>query len=1663
MLSPKQKEPTQEDLEQKEATDVQNITPVAFKQEPVPFTGTIRNNTFTSEIPTAKYNPAIETEFAQMGGHNTFKEAQEALKIDTENKRVDAVNSIIWQPIADKESIKSTVKKLLNAPLPNKTDGEAVAETIKTTHPKKVHKKLGEDIDIAVNKKFETDSVLKNLDEPEDSYTEFMTRPDKGAVEAATLVAKNNPTALAKINKEKDNYSYSDFFGTLKDESLDTLKYVNPLGGEDPKGQETKLWDTTKRLVSGDLSYSEIDSYMESNYGEDWEGRWAAFLAKEVAIDAAILGLALSPLSPVAAYLKVARTASLPARFASAVGRAVTVGTIGGAAQAGQNMLLDRQEDFFSERTAYEMGGRVVGFGAGEALGRVASAGASALGRGVSNLTGKTKREALAAAAKAQGVKPLSKTALSKITSKYRFEGSPTRAIVMYSLQDKVKNYNKFINSTTEKILARKDLQAQGMGREIRSSLSDLLGIERGALDNIEVTAMLPDITKLGAKFDNFVGNKSVWQNQNAINQGMGTRLYGMVKGQYENMSKDYELYLGDAGVTLRREDVGIAKSSGTLIGKGFKKARIAEPVVAAFQSATNYLTARNFSTKVGKGLQKMYREAVSGLNKKELKILDQVLKEGNTNHTVYAPNMLSPSVEMTPTLWKAYAQMRFALDTGYELLDKAKLNTFKGFLKDIQYNKVFNTSNGYVQVVSKKAAKDGSWQVKSFDNDTLSSITTKETTRIQPSQMKEITSIVPYRNGHIPRAYNPHKYSVLVVNSQMGKVSREALFDSSKELAEYVKLRNAKGTKNKGEIVISIMNNSETGFSGVRMGRSDLSLLDQMPDARRTALLKEFKLAGIDEKSARLVLEPLEPRAVPGGHHNPLTDLGTATSKEGKRLRIEQARELAAGGNKQKLSDIEAAIKKDLALNTMPTRDAIVDYLGTVAHSAGFDNWRTFALDDFTKRYADILVTGSPYAKPIFNDGTSIAQKKEAESYGRWLERNITQKTFFEKKMDNIIDSFTRYTGEQAAEGSIIAKSLYKIADTIPITNEVYGTLRFIAAGPKLLSLNIPQIAIQASQGVITASSAIAKNPFAASRAMVKLPMMGMIHATKQLGKDVPASFKKTDVYKAYEDLVKSGYASDLDTSDTIFGMRNNLDPSVGRKIWNSIKTTGAAPFRLGEAINRVSAFLAVREQSIAAIKQVARSGKAKNISRVSTADDYAIAEQLLGKETLQDVLGFDGRILNMADIGSAEFREAIVDKAQVLALNMSKAGQLEAMSGVGSVLFQFNQVLPKQMSLFDSSRLTMREKLAAAGGLVTFWGGAGIPLAADVLKLADLTVYNLIYDEDPSKRFVVSDHANATVEMLSRNLSDDPASQKFAEIFAKRGAIAAFSDDEINVISRVALGSFMSDMLDIQEPSEFVVSWSVFLKMIEVVEQLSGADKIDVATGALAGGAVLGKKGMLLGGAAGFLLNPISFMELLSRVKSGQSFEEAVEMQFEPTSTIGKALTKRIPLQSSAHEALREVGKVFSQAGSISRVLDANARDIIQPDFDRMNPMAPKKYLSSSLTGIPVERNDFRDLMLLTGFMPGKVVEEYNRQDVERKYNAALSEYRKEKAKEYKLLTGDNVGRSNLAYKATTTLQRFKLHMESLGFKANVPKNITESLVKTWLNIDQQMATGE
>ena len=65
------------------------------------------------------------------------------------------------------------------------------------------------------------------------------------------------------------------------------------------------------------------------------------------------------------------------------------------------------------------------------------------------------------------------------------------------------------------------------------------------------------------------------------------------------------------------------------------------------------------------------------------------------------------------------------------------------------------------------------------------------------------------------------------------------------------------------------------------------------------------------------------------------------------------------------------------------------------------------------------------------------------------------------------------------------------------------------------------------------------------------------------------------------------------------------------------------AAPFRAGEAINRVSAFLTVREQIIHSIRRNAK------------VDKSTLSKRQLD-ELENDVMGFDGVPLTVADIGS-------------------------------------------------------------------------------------------------------------------------------------------------------------------------------------------------------------------------------------------------------------------------------------------------------------------------------------------------------------------------------------------------------------------------------------------
>ena len=77
----------------------------------------------------------------------------------------------------------------------------------------------------------------------------------------------------------------------------------------------------------------------------------------------------------------------------------------------------------------------------------------------------------------------------------------------------------------------------------------------------------------------------------------------------------------------------------------------------------------------------------------------------------------------------------------------------------------------------------------------------------------------------------------------------------------------------------------------------------------------------------------------------------------------------------------------------------------------------------------------------------------------------------------------------------------------------------------------------------------------------------------------------RNSDSNAAYNDLVNSGYAADLSTSDTLWSSKLSLSATGFKKFIKRLNQGGALPFRGGEGINRVTAFLVVRKQFMRSI----------------------------------------------------------------------------------------------------------------------------------------------------------------------------------------------------------------------------------------------------------------------------------------------------------------------------------------------------------------------------------------------------------------------------------------------------------------------------------------------
>ena len=429
----------------------------------------------------------------------------------------------------------------------------------------------------------------------------------------------------------------------------------------------------------------------------------------------------------------------------------------------------------------------------------------------------------------------------------------------------------------------------------------------------------------------------------------------------------------------------------------------------------------------------------------------------------------------------------------------------------------------------------------------------------------------------------------------------------------------------------------------------------------------------------------------------------------------------------------------------------------------------------------------------------------------------------------------------------------------------------------------------------------------------------------------------RNSDSNAAYNDLVNSGYAADLSTSDTLWSSKLSLSATGFKKFIKRLNQGGALPFRGGEGINRVTAFLVVRKQFM------------RSIDKYETALKQGVKGEALAKIEKNMVRGRDGEILRAVDIGSSSYLTGIKTKAKVLAFNMGKSGELEAFSGFGSVVFQFKQVGIKQLAMFDSTQLNVREKIAVAAGTMALFGSGALPFIPDMFVAADAVGYE-VTGNNPSKLYIFSDYADEAVKWTAGLFDADP---EYTKLLLQKGIITASTMGEVDIASRIAIGNIWSDTFDVQNWYDFIPATAVLADYIEMAHQTALRD------------------------VNANILNIPAWIDFSSYMLKGLSFKES---------------------------------KVYSQFGSISRAAEAAYPSTAQPSLDLLSPQG---LMTKYYAGTDVEVTPLGQFMLMTGLLPGRVTKYYDDANRKYALNGAINDLNKRLKEDLKRPSGKDGGR--------------------------------------------------
>lgn len=1531
-----------------------------------------------------------------------LKDSQTRLERDS---RALSALANIPQPV---ETFKALSSAIQEAGEYLQTFGHAAAKLIQKNYEKFAQEDFKFNVDTATAKEEINAGIIQTLGKKGQSFDEVMKTPSEVAKTTALILSEKDARLkkyMAEIYDE-DTFSFNDL-----------IEYANPIGGEDPNGMDIEVWNAVKGILTGTFDAAAFDEQMESNYGEDWGTRFFAFAVKEVAIDGALLLLAATVIGkPIAVFIGITRMALLVEKLRRVATRAVFVGVGGGAAQGAQNYALDRDINL-----ALETGVRTGGYIAGEVILRT-------IKHGIRSVAGRNRNAIVNQVAKDRKVVPIGDRELSTAFNGEQFAVSPINNLVRAQLVGSVDRYQEVMGSVAKGIFGKRKAT-----KEVRESLAAVLGKDARDLDQIDMDVILNDAIILRDLSEN--ARLAAFSNQDANSRGLGWQLLGGTLGARESLNNTLELFFKDTEVMLRHTDNNLNLSDIKWMDGAMKMLRVSEASRIAGKSGSNYFFGNNFQAHLAEGFRRIYKNNMGHLTGDEKRVLSAVLKQGDADETVYDLLTMTPrgmNVEMlTPRIIEAYNKQRFTMDLAFDIHDKSLVSVWKDRVKLYE--------GTHYQVVNAAPGKLTGKQmmVREFDikelafkrNEKGELAKTHIINKTSWARTDELKTLMNYRNGHMPRAYASHNYSIIVLDVEKNTVSREAMFNSNKEAEQFI-LKRAEtrkatlGGKTDKEVVLKLYNNGDTGLNGVTMSRAQLDLFNVIDDESRISLQKLLEANGIEESRVKFIFDNFSSPKHIRGHPDNRTDLGTATTRKDKELRIALAAARAEGDEaRQKL--LQAQIKHEVNNSALPTQEAYVEYLSSVAHDAGFSNFRRYTVESFMDQFKDILATGSSWGKPMFKPekiAANPALVAQARTMSRWMQKTFSRTTHLERKYDFVVSQTANFFAKRAAAGHTGSKAMSWLMDHSPImSGEITSFMRFFTAFPKLLTGNMAQTVVQMSQIVPSLGAAYARRPGVATMALLDIPAMGILSSMDAAGKTIPRILRKTSAYRKWRDLIQSGYTADLTVTDTLFGMQRHMDPSFGRLLWEKFKLVGSVPFRIGEGGNRVTAFTLAHALITADVRAYTK----------------ALAKGRVSEKVAWRARGLEGQPMTTKDLGTTQFQQVVAERASITALSMGKAGELELMSGFGSVAFQFRQVLPKTASIFDSSQLEGRQRFGALGAMIAAWGTGAIILGPDILAASDWVIANIFGQDKPKDRMMATDMARYSAHVMGDKLSDyvDPET---TERFLKHGLIAALSEGDINFSNRISLGSFVGDMVNVSHPTDLIVFLAVAKDMYDAAIS-SGIPE---------------------------LLNPVSFIHILGDMSEGATFDQAVERQFPPGSlegAIGKRLLGDTTTENMTLQLARDFGAVYSQLGSISRALDAAYQDVVMPEVGRANPYGKTFYSTRNLRPTDVEVSDLNQTLLIFGISPGKLVESRDLRETEMIYKEAAKTYAKNIDNRFRKALGDRALQQRLIREFTFEMNAYRDLAVRLGISPKASLQGLEIATTKLLNIILGLSSGD